>query len=60
MSLNEAPDIPAPPPPRISMSPPTRLAPVLPPRDGSLSPDPRRIMDKEILKTAEVGGTEIF
>ncbi|EFP05572.1 CRE-MLK-1 protein [Caenorhabditis remanei] len=60
LSLNEAPDIPAPPPPRISMSPPTRLAPVLPPRDGSLSPDPRRIMDKEILKTAEVGGTEIF
>uniref|UniRef100_A0A1I7TYQ3 Protein kinase domain-containing protein n=1 Tax=Caenorhabditis tropicalis TaxID=1561998 RepID=A0A1I7TYQ3_9PELO len=59
-SLNEAPDIPAPPPPRISMSPPTRLAPVLPPRDGSLSPGPKRMMEKDILKQSVVEGTQIF
>ncbi|ULT88445.1 hypothetical protein L3Y34_007565 [Caenorhabditis briggsae] len=59
LSLNEAPDMPAPPPPRMSMSPPTRLAPVLPPLDGPLSPEHRGIMDQEILKQTEIGG-EIF
>ncbi|CAO4378947.1 unnamed protein product [Caenorhabditis nigoni] len=59
LSLNEAPDMPAPPPPRMSMSPPTRLAPVLPPLDGSHSPEHRGIMDQEILKQTEIGG-EIF
>ncbi|EGT42410.1 CBN-MLK-1 protein [Caenorhabditis brenneri] len=60
MSLNEAPTIPAPPPPRISMSPPTDLAPVVPAHEASVSPDSRKIMDQEILKQPVVEGTEIF
>ncbi|CCD64404.1 Mitogen-activated protein kinase kinase kinase mlk-1 [Caenorhabditis elegans] len=71
LSLNEPPDIPAPLPPvvtypipaslispsnRVSMSPPTRMAPVLP--LGAMSSP--RIMDKEILKNSSVEGTEIY
>ncbi|CAB3398517.1 unnamed protein product [Caenorhabditis bovis] len=37
LSLNEPPDIPAPPPPIISMSPPTRLAPGIAPDNGVIA-----------------------
>ncbi|CAI2353694.1 unnamed protein product [Caenorhabditis sp. 36 PRJEB53466] len=60
-SLNEPPDMIAPQLPRISMSPPTRLAPALPPpRDESVSPNPMGIMDKEILKANVINETSIF